>query len=440
MPEAATAPPPAAAPAQPAPGIVESAPKTSVDPFPGLSAELDDMIGKSGLGTPENEARVAPGKKGARTAPAKSVADPKPGEAKPGEAKPEAKPEEKPAEQKPGETKPEAKPEEKPLEEKPSEQPAAPEDKSKQGPWQRVHAAERRVKELEAKVQQLSAAKPGDDPEKLEFKTKYEEAEKARQALDEEMRFLSYERSSDFQKNHYKPYVETWKRAEAAIKDLKIPVEGGEPRAGTIEDLSRIVQAPSHEEALAIAEALFQNPTKAAFVMGLRNQLRESHHKMEAEKAEWRAKGEERQKAWEAEQQAKVKQQQEESVKHKELWDQFNASAMEKHKDWFVAPEDDPKGAELLKQGFELADLAWSDGGKLSTEQLIALRSAERNKAAAFRYMVHLNDKAKSRIAELEKQIAEFENSGPGPGEIPGEQKAQSDDIDAAIARIPRVG
>lgn len=438
MPEAATAPPPAAAPAQSAPGIVESAPKTSVDPFPGLSAELDDMIGKSGLGTPESEARVARGKKPDRTAPAKAVAAPKADEVKPPETKPETKPEEKPAE-KPPEVKPETKPEEKPAD-KPADQQAVPEDKSKQGPWQRVHAAERRVKELEAQVQQFKTAKPGDDPEKLELKTKFEESEKSRKALEDEMRFLNYERSPEFQRDHYKPYVESWKRAEAAIKDLKIPVEGGEPRAGTIEDLSRIVQAATHEEASAIADALFQNPTKAAFVLGLRDKLREAHHKMEAQKADWRSKGDEREKAWQAEQEAKAKQREEESAQHKELWDQFNASALEKHKDWFVAPEDDPKGAELLKQGFELADLAWSDGGKLSTEQLIALRSAERNKAAAFRYMVHLNDKAKARIADLEKQLKEFEKSEPGQGELRGDDKAQSDDIDAAIARIPRVG
>lgn len=458
MPEAAVAPPPAAAapaaPAaapSPAPGIVESAPKTSVDPFPGLSAELDDMIGKSGLGTQESEDRVARGTK-PKPAPAKAAAPAKapapaktasaskgadappekPAETKPGEKPAETKPEEKPAETKPGE-------EAKPAEGKAGEHPAG-EDKKNLGPWQRTHAAERRVKELEAELSKVRSAKPGDDPEKVELRTKYETAEKARKVLDEEMRFLNYERSSEFQEKHYKPYVETWRRAEAAIKDLKIPVEGGEPRAATIEDLSRIVQIGSNEEALERAEALFGTPAKAAFVMTLRNQLRESHHQMESAKAEWRGKGEERQRAWQAQQEQEQKANEERGKYYSDLWNQFNQSALEQHKDWFVAAEDDAEGAELLKRGFELADLAWNGSDKLEPEKLIALRSAERNKAAAFRYMVHLKAKADARIAELEKQIAEFEKSEPGGGVPAGEQKAQSDDIDAAIARIPRVG
>lgn len=388
------------------------------------------MIGKSGLGTQENEDRVTnKGRKAkeklAEKAPEKAIAQP-----------PEKKEEAKPAEPANGEQKKEAeaKPAEtaKPEETKPAEK--------QLGPWQRTHAAERKVKELEVKLEEFSKRKPTDDPEKIEFKTKWEKAEEQRKALDDEMRYLNYERSSEFQEKYHKPYVTTWERAIGQVKDLKITNAAGEIRNATPEDLARIVQIPGNEEALIAAEELFTSPTKAAFVIGLRNQLREAHHTMEAAKADFRAKGEERQKAWESEQ----KTQQEAATKQQEhyqaIWQQMNEAALEQHKDWFVAAEGDEEGKELLAKGFELADLAWNGSEKLEPEKLVALRSAERNKAAGFRYMVHLKAKADARITELEKQLKDYQDSEPGQGEVAnGEKKSEGYDIDAAIARIPRM-
>lgn len=433
MPEAAVAPAPAAA-----VQTTDTTPpaNTSADTYPGLSADLDDMIGKSGLGTSENEQRVS---KGSRIAKPKAIAPAK-------TATEEKKPEEiKPAEQKPAETKPvektaEPKPEEKPAD-KPAEQAAAAKtDKPKEeGPWTRTHKAERRVKELEAQVQELSTRKPGDDPEKLEFKTKWETAEKARKALDDEMRYLRYENSTEFKEQHYTPYVSKWERAIAQVRDLKIANPDGTSRTATAEDLSKIVQIGSNDEAATAAEELFGNPTKAAFVLGLRNQLREAHYAMEAAKADFKAKGEERQKEYERQQKEQQEAEQKTNQRFTTMWDELNKAAIDQHKDWFVAAEGDAEGAELLKKGFELADLAWTGSDKIDAEKLIALRSAERNKAAGFRYQVHLNQKANARIAELEKKLKEYEDSEPGEGEARREEKKDGYDVDAAIARIPRV-
>lgn len=424
---ATQAPPPA--------GTVESASPTSQDAFPGLSADLDEMIGKSGLGTQENEDRVTnkgrkgrekPAEKPAEKAIAQPPEKPKEGE-KPADAPKQDEPKKEGEDTKSIEAeivaKHTAKSGEKPL-----------------GPWQRTHAAERKVKELESKLEEFSKRKPSDDPEKIEFKTKWEKAEEQRKALDDEMRYVNYERSSEFQEKYHKPYVTTWERAIGQVKDLKIANTDGTSRNATPEDLARIVQIPGNEEALIAAEELFTSPTKAAFVIGLRNQLREAHHIMEAAKADFRAKGEERQKAWESEQ----KTQQEAATKQQEhyraIWQQGNEAALEQHKDWFVAAEGDEEGKELLAKGFELADLAWNGSDKLEPEKLVALRSAERNKAAGFRYMVHLKAKADARIAELEKQLKDYQDSEPGTGEVAnGEKKSEGYDIDAAIARIPTV-
>src|SRR5687768_16647084 len=124
MPESALATPPPA-------GVIESAPKTSTDAFPGLSASADDLISKSGLGTPEFEQRVSKGSRKSTPKQPEKKEDKaeKPKEDQKTDLKTEAKPEEK-SEAKPEEQKKEVETE--PTKETPTT------DEKKQGPWQRV--------------------------------------------------------------------------------------------------------------------------------------------------------------------------------------------------------------------------------------------------------------------------------------------------------------
>jgi hypothetical protein len=429
MPEAAVAPAPTPAPA----GVIESAPKTSVDTFPGLSADLDSIIGKSGLGSDASEQRA----KGR----GRKTAEPKPEKPKEEKAivqvpdKPETKPEAKP------ETKPESKEEPKPEDksaDKPPEKPTETAGEKALGPWQRTHAAERKVKELEAKVQELSNRKPTDDPEKLEIQKRHDDIAKKYKELDDEIRYINYEKSSEFQEKHHKPYIGVWKDSIAAIADFTVNNADGTTRAATAQDLESIVAIGNNKQALAKAEELFGSAADAAFVTKLRADIISAHRSMEAAKQDYRAKGEERFKAWEAEQTKAQQEQTKQQEHYQSLWKQFNEAALEQHKDWFVAEEGDEEGKELLAKGFELADLAWNGSDKLDPEKLIALRSAERNKAAAFRYMVHKNEKANARIAELEKQLKDYQDSEPGEGAVESDKKSEGYDIDAAIAKIPR--
>ncbi|HJS82724.1 MAG TPA: hypothetical protein VJ742_07790, partial [Nitrososphaera sp.] len=309
-------------------------------------------------------------------------------------------------------------------------------EEKKQGPWQRVHAAERKVKELEAKIQEFSTRKPTDDPEKLELKKRFEETEQRYKALDEEMRYIDYQRSTEFKEKYQKPYEDLAKRGIASLHDYRVTQEDGTVRPATHKDFWDVVSMASQPDARKKAKDLFGED--AQDILDWRTKLRDSYFTMEQAKEEYKAKGAERQKEHERQQQEEQTKQQQEYESHMSLWKQMNDTAIEKHKDWFVAAEDDTEGAELLKKGFELADLAWNGSDKLEPEKLIALRSAERNKAAGFRYMVHLKEKADARIAELEKELEQFKASEPGNGEVDGGEKKDSWNIDSEIAKIPR--
>lgn len=428
---------------------IESAPASSRDPFPGLSKELDEIIGKSNLGTPENEQRAGKVRKEAPAKQAKPADKPadkpagKPADQKsadkpadkPADQKADQKADDKPADQKADDQKSDQKPADKPADQKAEGEADKPTEKL--GPWQRAHQAERRVKELEAKLQEVSSRKPGDDPEKLELRKQLTETESKLKALNDEFRYIDYERSEEFTTKYKKPYEDMARRAVASLADYKVTLPDGTQRAATANDFWSIVTAPSQPDARQKAKALFGDD--AQDILDWRTKLRDSFHSMENAKAEFRQSGEERQKQWErqqAEQQEALRKQSEANVA---LWNKLNEAAIEQHKDWFVAEEGDEEGAEVLRKGFELADLAWNGSDKLDPEKLIALRSAERNKAAGFRYQVLLNERLKAKLEEAEKALAEYQKSEPGAGEQPGEKKVDADDLDAAIARIPRV-
>lgn len=273
-----------------------------------------------------------------------------------------------------------------------------------------------------------SSAAPREDPEKTQLVAKYSDLEKRHKDLESEIRYLDYEKSPEFKEKHYTPYVEKCQNAVASVQELKVAQADGTSRVATADDLWKIVEIPNTEDALSAAEELFGSATKANFVVNLRNEIRQANNTMQKAKAEFRKTGEARMQEFQKQSEAQHRQ-------LAESWQTLNERAIEKYPQWFKADETDEKGKEILSKGFELADLAFSGRTDIPQEKMLALHSAVRNQAAGFRYAVHKWESAAARVTELEKELAQFKSSKPGPGEVAGDKRG-GDEMDDPFARF----
>jgi hypothetical protein len=109
------------------------------------------------------------------------------------------------------------------------------------------------------------------------------------------------------------------------------------------------------------------------------------------------------------------------STKIRDTWSKANEEVTvdPKYGTYFTPVEGDEQGNQRLAKGFELADRAFSENPLapgLSAEQresIVRRHAAVRNRAAAFGRLVYQNGQSKQRIAELEKQLAEYKGTEP---------------------------
>lgn len=289
----------------------------------------------------------------------------------------------------------------------------------------------REMKEREAKhTTELDTARkstaPKDDPEKVELSKRYEELEKRYKEKENHLRYKDYEASDEYQEKYKQPFTEKYQQAVAEISELKVANPDGTTRAANEEDFWKIVTIPNNEDALAAAEELFGSATKANFVIGLRKDVRAANAAMEKAKADYRKTGIAREQEQAKAREQREKQEYEQAVAQ---WENLNKGAQEKYPEWFTAGDDDEPGKEFLRVGYENVDKALGAENGMPREEVLARRAAVRNQAGAFRYMVHKWETTKARVAELEKELAEFRESQPKPGEAKSD-KAKGDEME----------
>jgi hypothetical protein len=334
---------------------------------------------------------------------------------------------------------------------KPQEpKPAEPEPPKQKRPWEIVREKEKEIAGLNEKYNRVEKelnelksrpATPANDPEKERLSKRLNE-------LEDEIRYVNYEKSTEFIEKHHKPYLEFAGNVAAEAMELIVEDGNGGGRQLTRNEFWDIVGKPTVNEAIMAARALFpDDPTKANHVLSMRKDIKLAWNKIEQVKHEFKLKGAEREK------EMLIKRQQEEAkqaeaVKQKaEKWRTLNDAAVknERLKDFFVAAEDDPKGKELLTKGFKEADLAFNqgqpvdgEGEPMKEDDLIELWSGVRNKAGAFNYVAYRYRLANSRIAELEKELAEFKTSEPKGGALPAGGEPEIDPTEAALRELDK--
>lgn len=345
-----------------------------------------------------------------KPAPAKSVAPAKAAPAK--TATPEAKPGEpaKAPEVKPGEA-------------------AAPQKPSTG--WQRFHEAEKEIKTLKSRLEEKEKASAiGDDhPEMVRMRNEIASRETRLNQVEEHLRYKDYEASREFQEQYHKPYLSTAETATQRAVQMKVTDDNGSVRNLTPQEFWSIVHIDDADAAINAAEKLFgEGSAKANFVIERRNEILQAHQRAEMAKADFKKTAKER----------AAKEQDEFNRLSLDRAAQFRkhmTDGMEKEPELFKPVEGDDEGNALLEKGYSLVDRVFKGGAPdkegeapMAAEQMIAAHADIRNKAAAFPRLAHKYAAMKTRMAEMEQELADYRASGPEAGQVAGDKGKGGDE------------
>lgn len=282
----------------------------------------------------------------------------------------------------------------------------------------------------ESRLKELEAIKPEDNKPLLETieKLKKENSEHLK-----ELRFLNYKKHPEFVEKYEKPYNAAWKKAVEEIGELTVENEDGSVRAATAHDMQRLANMPLGE-ANKLARELFGD--LAPDVMAHRRTIRELAQAQNEALERARTEGEEWEKQRTIEDQTKTKAQAETTMK---LWQAVHDDLAKRFPRAFTPEEGDAEDKTEFERGSALVDLMFSGpqdksvvaradllpgflaeavkaGRPLTQPEQVRMHALVRLKAMNHDRILR-RDKAKSaRIAELEKALAEYEQSEPGAG------------------------
>lgn len=323
----------------------------------------------------------------------------------------------------PSEPKPQPKPADKPEtngDETTLEPPTdAPVDKKgkKVSPWKLYDESKQRIASLE---KELNNAKSAVVPEadRKTFSERIEKAEARAKELEDEIRYVNYSKSDEFKQKYQAPYEAAWKRAMQDLGELSIDPGNGQQRPVSAQDIATLVNLPLGE-ARKMANELYGD--FADDVMGHRKEIRTLYDSQAQALEEAKKTGADREKQ---EHEKRQKTHSEISDHVKKTWEASNQKAIadEKYGKFFTPVEGDMEGNQRLAKGFELVDRAFNESPmdpRLTGEQRAAVvnrHAAVRNRAAAFGRLTHMVAKGETRIAELEKELAQYKAGEPTLG------------------------
>lgn len=312
--------------------------------------------------------------------------------------------------------------------------------KEKANPWKLVDQYKGRVTELEKQVAEAKTAALAEQQRK-EYLTQIEQITKRNNELEEQIRFVDYAKSAEFQTKYQQPYEAAWKRAVLELSEIPVTDPAtGQARAASPEDLLALVQMPLGQ-ARDLAEQVFGK--FANDVLAHRKELKTLFDAQQAALNEAKTTGAEREK-----QQRELSQKKQQEIQSfiKETWDRTNGEVLQdpKYGKFFAPVEGDAEGNQRLAKGFELVDRAFSESPNnpdLTPEQRAAIvkrHVALRNRAAAFGRLVLQLTKAETEKAALLKELEQYKTTTPqtGGGIPPSPAPAHQSAHDAVFAAL----
>lgn len=405
MPDTIVAPPPPVskpatpAPSTPAPKPAESPASTPLKPG---ESRFQQSIGKLREGLKDATVDGQPQPKAAE---AKSEPKQEPPPNRPGatDPKPDAPPKDA------------AKPEgEKPVvegePEKAIDPKATPKGEKLPGPWQLKEKYEKLAKlhEQRAVEAETKLAKLGDYET---ISKRAQQAEERAKKYEEEIKYLDYSKSEEFQEKYQKPYLDAWAKAEREITQLNVTDAEGNVRKATVQDFLALANMPAGDSDVA-AESWFGK--SAQRVLRHVDKMRDLSEAQQKALDDARKTGSER-----------MTQQSEASKMAREeasqLWSEHVQADDEKHE--FLKPkEEDNEWNEKLEKARSFVEETIKGNAadpKLTKEQraeLIRKKTALRGRAIGFTMRGLEIARLKSQIALKDAEIAEIKAGSPGAG------------------------
>jgi len=278
---------------------------------------------------------------------------------------------------------------------------------------------------FKAELEKVKSIKPEDNPEIKSLSERLESALKEKQALEDEFRYVSYEKSPEFKSKYQQPFNDAWNRGRQMLSRLKVTDAEGNSRAATADDFDSIMQNYLHDPEAAATQLEQMFGSRASLVTPHMLEVEKAGHAMNGAIEEYKKVGADREKQYH-ETSSKVSKEIEShwqsATKPESVPDQWKPFVLPKGQDKDGKPIDE-EGDKMLERGLAEFDRAARENARdpsLSKEQreaILGRAAAMRNKAASFNRLVRDVKAGQARIAELEKELEGFKKSEPGTAE-----------------------
>jgi hypothetical protein len=301
----------------------------------------------------------------------------------------------------------------------PDPQPPAAGDKGKQpkqSPWKLVEELKTTRLRLEKENQELrSQITPETD--RKQINEKLTNIEKRNAELEEEIRFVKFEKSKEFADVYQAPYEKAWMRATKELSEITVTGEDGQPRMATTQDLLTIVQMPLGQ-ARAVANQVFGD--FANDMMNHRQAIRDLAEKQQGALEEARKNGSAREQE---RAQAMVRQHEEVSNWVKKTWEAETQAVLsnEQIAPFFKPREGDVEWNKRLDEGFKFVDDTYAlpnvQDPRLTPDQRAAIvrkHAAVRNRAAGWRALRFEVTRVKGELEKAKAELAKYKGTTPG--------------------------
>lgn len=265
---------------------------------------------------------------------------------------------------------------------------------------------EPKIQKLEARVKELESSNP---EEVTALQSRLEAAEKRRDELENEIHFVDYSKSKDYQEKFAKPYSQAWAKALHEITQLTRFMPDGSTRKATEADILALANSPL-DEIDKKAEEWF--PNSAARVIRHVEKIRDLADAQAEALEKARTEGAERAKTSQITQKAQA----EKTVK---MLEDAHSAIATKWPKMFGKIEDDAEGNALLEKGEAMYQRAFRPNEQEhppTAEEAVQLHAMVRAKVRNHDRLALWLKKANAQIKELQKALDEYEKSEPGGG------------------------
>lgn len=265
-------------------------------------------------------------------------------------------------------------------------------------------------------------AKPADDTRIKELQAQIEERDNRLKELDSHLRTVAYEKSQEFQDKYQKPYVAAYvtgrkKAAQLRVAEIKNDVDEvvQQARQGTEEDFDAIMRIADDNLASEKAVELFG--TKASVILYYRERVNELQEASRAALEDHRGRAATLDKERAEKEQRQAQETEEANNKRAELFRSSVDKGAAEHPDWFKVEEGDEEGKTVVESGKAMANALLTGvnprtGKPFTPEGLVRYHAFVHNVISAHGPLLHQLKAAKSKIGDLEAQLAEFKESG----------------------------